>query len=360
LTLICIGVEGRRHFLLCACDTCNKQFKTYRYKLRYKRYHFDSRECSNAAQKNGVLAQQVKETNLQKYGVEFPQQDAEVVARRVQTNIMRYGTPDPRRIGLERVLAEAGVVNASQLAGHKGKVEATSLERYGVKHPFQADVVKAKSERTCLVRYGVKHYPQSDDFLLKMNLTCQENLGVDWPMQSSAVKSKVDWLDCARRRHATMKEKGLYRSSAAEDRFYQLLVDKFGIDDVERQVIVNDRWPVDFYVQSLDAYVQYDGAYRHGQDRELVDIIPGVGHGDAIIKQIAFDKHQNSWFAQAGLRLARFISVASAARPTQTDDFEQFIQRIQLSNEPIVLYYEQGLEFVRQRNALKRRTNKWP
>jgi hypothetical protein len=129
--------------------------------------------------------------------------------------------------------------------------------------------------RTSLLRYGHEH-----------------------PTKSPSVQKK---------RHDTMKRRGLYGASKVEDEFYRSLAQVF--DRVERQVSVNT-WQIDFRIVDLDLYVQFDGVYWHGLDRPLSVISEVRSPRDRkILYKWNVDRRQDSWFQQQNLRLLRVTDV---------------------------------------------------
>lgn len=100
--------------------------------------------------------------------------------------------------------------------------------------------------------------------------------------------------------------------SKPENRFYEALREKFGVDDVKRQVPINDgRWTIDFHTLSIDAYVQLDGVYWHGLNRPIDAIRKSAlsGHRRDIgtYRKWLVDRQQVEWFASRGLCLVRII-----------------------------------------------------
>jgi hypothetical protein len=85
---------------------------------------------------------------------------------------------------------------------------------------------------------------------------------------------------------------------------FQFLVNEFC--DVDRHVFIN-KWDIDFYIKSIDTYVQLDGVYWHGLDRPI-DVITLFLHprDKTIYNTLLRDKEQNKWFEQNDKRLIRF------------------------------------------------------
>ena len=71
------------------------------------------------------------------------------------------------------------------------KMEATNMERYGVKHPSQNPGVKEKIEATNMERYGVKHPSQDPGVREKMEATNIKRYGAKHHMQNSEVSEKA-------------------------------------------------------------------------------------------------------------------------------------------------------------------------
>lgn len=146
---------------------------------------------------------------------------------------------------------------------------------------------RASRTRRMIERYGVEQPNQNPEIAAKMiaslRKTNQDRYGVDYPTQRPEVAKKVHDA-----RQATMIEKygapnsvqvpelmekifasraanGTLNSSSGEEIIYQLLCEKFGMDDVERDVVVDSRYPyhVDFYIRSRDLFIEYNGDRCH-------------------------------------------------------------------------------------------------
>lgn len=120
-----------------------------------------------------------------------------------------------------------------------------------------------------------------------------------------------------RKRIATMKANKSFGKSRLEDDFYAMLCTCFEV--VQRQVVVKS-WAIDFYIPSIDTYVQYDGRYWHGLDRPLEVIAEHHTALDAGIHGTYIkDREQDRWFDAQGLKLLRV---------TDADDPVAFIRML--------------------------------
>lgn len=296
----------RKHVLLLICDECETEYECKRYSYRHKKLHFCQRNCYLKSIKNGgVLRSQISSTNIEKYG------GICALSSGTKQRDLINETKD-HFVSIRTCLKRNGISNSSQLPGHHDKVKVTSLRKYGVNHYFKSKEVRKRVIETNLQRYGSHSFMGTPEFIAKSKLTNQMNLGVEWPMQCKNVQLKVDWAQRNFDKHSTMKLNGGYNKSIPEDRVYQILVEYFGKDDVERQSLINKKWAIDFHVKSIDTYVQYD-SYWHGYDlkgnlRDLNEVAEFKTKQDVMIhKKIISDQKQNEWFHDNGMKLVRII-----------------------------------------------------
>lgn len=72
----------------------------------------------------------------------------------------------------------------------KIKMKQTCIERYGVENPYQSELIKNKIKQSCIINYGVENPMHSDEIKDKFRQTCLITYGVENPSQSDKVKSK--------------------------------------------------------------------------------------------------------------------------------------------------------------------------
>jgi len=122
-----------------------------------------------------IRKEKVRQTNLEKYGVECTLHSEEVREKVKKTNLKRYGVEYP-----------------SQLEEVKEKIRQTNLKRYGVECPSQLEEVKEKIRQTNLERYGVECPSQSEEIKEKMKQTNLKRYGVKCSLQSQEIREKLD------------------------------------------------------------------------------------------------------------------------------------------------------------------------
>lgn len=127
------------------------------------------KDCTCINSKN-----KIKESNLEKYGVEYPLQNKIIQSKAKITMIERYG-----------------VENAVNSIIIKDKIKATNIKKYGVEHTFQSEKVKYKIRKTNLERLGVEYPTQCKKVLEKSKTTCLKNYGVENPTQNKKIYTKI-------------------------------------------------------------------------------------------------------------------------------------------------------------------------
>ena len=73
----------------------------------------------------------------------------------------------------------------------KEKIRQTNLERYGVENPNQSKEIQNKTKKTNLERYGVENPNQSKEIREKTKQTNLERYGVESPLQSKEIQEKI-------------------------------------------------------------------------------------------------------------------------------------------------------------------------
>ena len=129
-----------------------------------------------------------KQTCLERYGVENPNQLKEIKNKAKQTCLERYGTEHKFLFGSEEfknnMLKKHGVEYSMQMPSTLKKAKETIKERYGDEHYFafgegwkkaiiekygskqiMYELIKNKTEQTCLKKYGVEHIAQAENSL---------------------------------------------------------------------------------------------------------------------------------------------------------------------------------------------------
>lgn len=269
---------------LVTCDHCGDRFERARSQI--KEHCFCSRKCSNRSKTSGgVLHRHFVELSREKFGVDNPFASKDVQKKLRDTLLRRHGVDNPQKS-----------------LGIREKTRETCIKRYGVDNPAKSDAVKQRTQatmqsRSITVRQGINK---------KREFTNTERYGVPFQMQREDVKARFDFVGVAEKSHVTKVKNGRFGNvSIVEREFLECLKREFGTHDIDHQTCVGG-WSIDFYIRSLDTFVQFDGVYWHGLDRPLELIRCGRSSKDAsIYKKFLRDRKQDRWFEQNGLTLVR-------------------------------------------------------
>jgi len=261
---------GKKRFLSLQCDNCQLIFeRSYGINQHKIKFHFCTRACSQAARStDGVLRPIMEATMRRKYGDDYQ--------AKISAKIQSSTSPDKRRA---RTL----------------KARKTIFERYGVNSAVEIPhVIRARES-----------YQITPDVIAKRKATTFKRFGVESVLSLERVHALANTPNACHKRHATMRDNGSYFTSKPENNFYEFLCEKFGKDNVIRQFEINS-WPIDFYVKSIDMYVQFDGEYWHGLNRSLEEILRFKTPRDKTIHcKYQIDRRQDVWFKSTNRRLIR-------------------------------------------------------
>ena len=186
-------------------------------------------------------------------------------------------------------LKRYGVTSVLKLKSVHEKSKQTCLKKYGVEYALQSNIVKEKSKQTCLKHYGTEYNFQSPIIKDKIKQTCLERYGVEYAAQCEEIKEKQaktnlekygaenvfgsDYFkkiiksrqkEIQEKRDKTKRKNHTFNVSKPEERCYDILVNKFGVDNVIRQY-KSDLYPFhcDFYIKSINAYIECNYHWTH-------------------------------------------------------------------------------------------------
>lgn len=198
------------------------------------------------------------------------------VVKTKQTVQSKYGADNVMKVDAIRqsmvntVRDRYGVDNIMKLDSTVKKVQSTNLERYGATSYVGSDIGREIIENTNLKRYGAKNFMQSDarfdvldDMKEKSKQTQLERYGSEHFSQSDVAKEHLS--ERKQKEYETKKQSGTFNTSSIEDVVYDELIQHFGIHDVLRQYM-SEKYPFacDFYVKSLDLYIELNVHWTHG------------------------------------------------------------------------------------------------
>ena len=166
----------------------------------------------------------------------------------------------------EKYLLKYGTTWYSKSNEYKEKIKQTSLNKYGVEHFTQYNLYKENLKQKHQQLYGTDSIFQSEYFKNKSKETCLSRYGVENISQSLEISKrksiKMSSIESQEKHNNSMKLHNSYGKSKEEDKCYELLLTKF--NDVKRQYR-DKRYPFncDFYIPSLDLFIEYNGSHYH-------------------------------------------------------------------------------------------------
>lgn len=251
----------------------------------------------------------IKQTCLERYGVDNVFKSDDIKKKVEQTCLERYGTvnvqqnSDIRKKTEQTCLERYGEVSPLLNEEVKEKTSCTLLQKYGVYNAMQSDEVKLKAKQTCLKRYGYESYNQTEECKQRYRRTCLERYGVlnsflldiCKERRNEVLQSKygVEYAFCNKDIQKRALELSLQSSSSkskAEDVIYEGLCCIYGKENIIRQY-KSSVYPFhcDFYIQSEDLYIEYQGSWTHGN-------MPYIEGDTACVQQLQLweEKAKNS------------------------------------------------------------------
>lgn len=140
------------------------------------------------------------------------------------------------------------------------KTANTCRERYGADRYLDSDVGRekiAKIKSGLEFRNKMSNIISSEEVQEKSRATSLLRYGVEFPVQMKSVQDKI---------YRTKKKNHTVNSSKSEIDMYNLLVFRFGDDDVEHQYGKDFRYPFvcDFHIKSLDLFIELNASWTHG------------------------------------------------------------------------------------------------
>ena len=276
-----IIVFNRGYNKTCSKECSKKLILLNSQKTLLKRYG-----VINIGQSN-IIKEKVKQTKLKRYGEPYYHN----VNKMKQTKLERYGAtnyvnPDKmKQTKLERY-GNSNYVNTNKIKQTKlerygdpyyrnaNKMKQTKLERYGNSNYVNSN----KAKQTKLERYGDANYNNRE----QTKRTCLERYGAENFVQSEEWQKIIkneEWQKHRKEAEINTKRKNhTFNTSKPEENGYKLLCDKYGVENIKRQY-KSELYPFacDFYVKSLDLYIEFNFHWTHGghlyNNNNIKDII---------------------------------------------------------------------------------------
>ena len=226
-------------------------------------YFWQSDECK----------EKIKQTCLEKYGVDSPLKSEKIRNKGKQTCLEKYGVDNPAKLeeNKEKVkqtcLKKYGTISTTQCKEIRDKIKQTCLKKYGVDNPAKLEENKEKVKQTCLKKYGGLAPICDPNIKNQIKQTCLEKYGVD--NYGKSLKHKINMSaimssdEMQEHRYNVMTKNHSFNTSKPEEKLYLYIKEKF--PSVKRQYKDKLRYPYncDFYIPELDYFIELQGYYTH-------------------------------------------------------------------------------------------------
>jgi len=160
-----------------------------------------------------------KNTNIKRYGCEYPAQNKNIQEKAKQTNIERYG-----------------VEYTFQCDDVKEKIKQKNIEMYGVENPSQSKIIQKKKKETCLNNHGNEYPLQVNIIQEKMKKTMVEKYGVEFSLQSDEIKEKIKRTNVARYGFiAPIKNNNI------KNKVKQTNIERYGVEYISQSHIIKEK-----------------------------------------------------------------------------------------------------------------------
>ena len=176
----------------CTCDYCEKLLS-----MKYDTYNRSIGSPTKKVACFDCRHLKIQETNLIRYGVNYPISSNEIREKAKRTYIERYGVDNPFKSEefkekiRETNLQKYGVPNPLLNKEIYEKSKQTKLAKYGFEYPLQVEEFKSKQQHTTFERYGEYNILKNKDIKNKIVQTMRERYGVDYPSQNPEIRSKM-------------------------------------------------------------------------------------------------------------------------------------------------------------------------
>lgn len=213
--------------------------------------------------------EKIKATNLKRYGSEYPLGSKIIKEKSKKTWMEKYGADNPMRCEeIKNKVAQTCLerygdtcVFGSNSSILESRVKASMIEKYGTRIPLKNEEIKEKMFQTNLEKYGTRCSLANPEVREKGIQTLLERYNVTNGWLIPEVRAKIDYEKV----NETRRKNGTFNTSEPERLLGELLRAEFGEDDVIPQYKSEAYpWLSDYYIKSLDFYIELQGFYTHG------------------------------------------------------------------------------------------------
>lgn len=239
---------------------------------------FCSKECQYSDLGKKITKEIKIKSNLEKYGVEHTSQLKEVTDKRTKS---RADHVDKIQQHVrESLYKKYGAYDVMHIPHILQKIKDTNLKKFGVEFPLQQlkkenSEIYQKISQTCINKFGVDSLLKNKEVREKIKQTNIQKYGVDNPLKNKEIREKIKQTNIQKYGvDNPLKNKEIWKKSQdnrqisskskLENNFLNYLKLKYESDDIITQY-KSKEYPYycDFYIKSINLYIEIQGHWTH-------------------------------------------------------------------------------------------------
>ena len=239
---------------------------------------FCSKECQYSDLGKKITKEIKIKSNLEKYGVEHTSQLKEVTDKRTKSRADHVN--EIQQHVRESLYKKYGAYDVMHIPHILQKIKNTNLKKFGVEFPLQQlkkenSEIYQKISQTCINKFGVDSPLKNKEVREKIKQTNIQRYGVDNPLKNKEIREKIKQTNIQKYGvDNPLKNKEIWKKSQdnrqisskskLENNFLNYLKLKYESDDIITQY-KSKEYPYycDFYIKSINLYIEIQGHWTH-------------------------------------------------------------------------------------------------
>lgn len=216
--------------------------------------------------KKAEMLHRREEASIKRFGTRNPMQSQQVKDKVNKTLEKRYGKGGSpfanaavREKSRKTMMARYGVESSWEAEETKEKIRKTNIERYGVDNPMKSQKIRDKAIKTNMERYGVKWNTLSNEARAKAVKTYMSHYGVDNPSKSPEVLDKI--------------AKSMKRGESCYEKMVSSLLNDLGVEyETNNHTLIGQE--LDFVIPSKRLAIEVSPSFTHHSNENKVLTVP--------------------------------------------------------------------------------------
>ena len=239
---------------------------------------FCSKECQYSDLGKKITKEIKIKSNLEKYGVEHTSQLKEVTDKRTKSRADHVN--EIQQHVRESLYKKYGAYDVMHIPHILQKIKDTNLKKFGVEFPLQQlkkenSEIYQKISQTCINKFDVDSPLKNKEVREKIKQTNIQKYGVDNPLKNKEIREKIKQTNIQKYGvDNPLKNKEIWKKSQdnrqisskskLENNFLNYLKLKYKPDDIITQY-KSKEYPYycDFYIKSINLYIEIQGHWTH-------------------------------------------------------------------------------------------------